>query len=576
MASLVSCCACEKQKDKRTNTRTLVLTIAALAILAAIGGTTPLMAQSPSFPDFSSTTNLVFNGTAAQSGNVLRLNPSLQSQAGSAWYSVLQPVANGFSTTFKFQISNPSTPSADGIAFVIQNSQAGLQALGGGGGGIGYNQIDNSLAIEFDTYANEFDPEWDGSGNAPANHVAIQSCGVQANSPDHTLCELGLATAPVNMADGNPHTVQIEYTTGVPIPPTCEFCSSSYMQVTIDGHPVFEANGVPVDLSTLLQLANPTDQVADSAYVGFTGATGFFQEANDILNWTFTSHSGQTITQTSLPPNTFTTFNFGSYLYKVRPDVGIDTLQVTEVPTDPTTFNAGPNFPGAKCIVYDSTGGKCVEFHALCTGASCNNVNYDVVTSYDVPTGPALTNPGFLKATGLDCVPNITFDSNIITSFLQTRTDPTSKGSSKPSFSCFVAVSNLTYAPADLDIVNLSFSTVKQGASLTYVATTTNFGPSGAQGVAINNTVPAGTTYVSSSLCSLTNGCSSVPCTFAAGTASCQVGNLDKFGVEFMLMTVKVTAKSGTVIKDTASISAFNPDPDRVPDRSWTMKTTVK
>jgi len=138
-----------------------------------------------------------------------------------------------------------------------------------------------------------------------------------------------------------------------------------------------------------------------------------------------------------------------------------------------------------------------------------------------------------------------------------------------------VAVQNVTYSPADLDIVNLASPKVKQFNNLTYVATTTDFGPSSAQGVAISNTIPAGTTYVASSLCSLTNGCSSTPCSFAAGTASCTVGNLDKFGLEFMVVTVKVTASPGTILTDRATISAFNPDPDRTPDRSWTMKTTV-
>jgi uncharacterized repeat protein (TIGR01451 family) len=380
------------------------------------------------------------------------------------------------------------------------------------------------------------------------------------------------------MADGQPHTVRIDYLTDVPPPEICDgSCPTSFIQVTIGTQAMFEGNGVPVDLSSLLTLASTSQNgPLDSAYVGFTGATGFFQEANDILSWNFTSHSGQTITQTNLPPNTFTTYNFGSYLYKVKPDVGIDTLSVTEVPTDFATFSAGPNFsPSTKCIVYDSTGGKCIEFHALCTGATCNNVNYEVVTSYDVPSGPPIANPGFLKATDQDCVPGITFDTNIITEFLQMRTDPTTKGSSRPSFSCFVAVRDLTYGPADLDIVNLASPKVKQGANLTYVATTTNFGPSNAQGVAISNAIPAGTTYLSSSLCSLTSGCSSTPCSFAAGTAKCTVGNMDRFGLEFMLVTVKVTAQPGTVISDTATIDGFNPDPDRVPDRSWTMKTAV-
>ena len=115
---------------------------------------------------------------------------------------------------------------------------------------------------------------------------------------------------------------------------------------------------------------------------------------------------------------------------------------------------------------------------------------------------------GFLKAANQDCNSSTTFDSNIITEFLQTRTDPTTKGSSQPSLlTCFVAVSNLTYGPADLDIVNLASPKVKQGANLTYVATTTNFGPSGAQGVAISDSIPDGAMYLSSSLCSLGGGC---------------------------------------------------------------------
>jgi uncharacterized repeat protein (TIGR01451 family) len=116
---------------------------------------------------------------------------------------------------------------------------------------------------------------------------------------------------------------------------------------------------------------------------------------------------------------------------------------------------------------------------------------------------------------------------------------------------------------------------VKPGSTLTYVATVIDFGPAPAQGVAIKNTIPAGTTYVSSALCSLSNGCSNAPCTFDGAVASCQVGNLAEFGLEFMVVNVKVTAPAGTVISDTATITGFNPDPDKTPDRSWTTKTLV-
>jgi uncharacterized repeat protein (TIGR01451 family) len=583
MAFHVSLCAREKCSAKQMSTKTLVFTVTVLAGLAVVLGTTPVLAQSPSFPDFSSVANLTLNPAvngAHQVGNVLRLTDDVQSRVGTAWFNIKQPVAGGFTTTFTFQISHEGLP-ADGIAFVIQNSQAGLAAFGDGGGGIGYQGIPNSLAVEFDTYLNA----GPGPNNDPnANHVAIQSCGLNPNSADHAAvngnypCQLAMNAnlafpneqGPINLSDGAQHTATISYT-----PPTAG-CPSCFgvMNVTLDDLILFP-DGVQVNLGTLLNLDNGT------AWVGFTGGTGFYSENNDILNWDFSPVS-QTITQPA-PKNTTTTYTFGSYLYKVTPDQNIDQLAVTAVLTDPATFaadrQAKQDFPGAQCTIYSNTAGKCVEFHAACNSSNgaCTNVNYDVATSYDVPTGPPITNPGFLKATGQDCVPGIAFDSNIITAFTQTRTDPTTKGTSKPSFSCFVAVQNVTYSPADLDIVNLASSKVKQGANLTYVATTTNFGPSSAQGVAITNTIPAGTTYVTSSLCTLTNGCSSKPCTFSAGAASCTVGNMDKFGLEFMVVTVKVNATviPGTILTDRAAISAFNPDPDRTPDRSWTTKTTV-
>jgi uncharacterized repeat protein (TIGR01451 family) len=584
MAVAVASCTRALWSGRLRSTKANVFAVVVLAGLVMIGAT-PLFAQSPYFPNFNSTTNLVLNGTATATKNgVLQLTTSAPSQVGSAWYSVLQPVAGGFSTTFTFRIFNPSELPADGIAFVIQNSPAGTSVLGVGGGGIGYQGIPNSLAIEFDTFQNPWDPN--------ANHIAIQSCGTNANSADHTAtypesktpCEIAIASElselPVNLSDGKVHTVRIDYSLTQCDGESC--VQNPNIQVTIDGHALF-GNGVSVNLSTLLNLASTTEEgPLNSAYVGVTGATGADYETQDILSWSFTPAESQTITLPA-PANQFTTFTFGSYLYKVRPNQNISSLAVTEVPIDPRNFDPGPNFQGAQCITYDSTGGKCIEFHAVCTPANpadltCFNVSYDVVTSYDVPTGTQISSPGFLKATGESCPPQVPFDSNIITQFIQTRTDPTTKGSSKPTFSCFVAVQNVIYQPADLDIINLAAPRVRPGSTLTYVATVTDFGPAApAQGVAIKNTIPAGTTYVNSSLCSLTNGCSNAPCTFDGAVATCQVGNLAEFGLEFMVVNVKVaaTAIPGTVISDTATITGFNPDPSGTPDRSWTTKTLV-
>ena len=521
--------------------------------------------------------------------NVLRLTPASTFISGSAFYKTLAPVSGAFSTTFTFQISGSNTLDGnqhptfgDGIAFVIQNSPSGASAIdasnGTDGCSIGFGQtsvgtctgntggIPNSLAIAFDTYQN---PD---ISDVSANHVEIQSCGPNANTVDTTcrIADFDLTTSEISLANGYVHTATITYT-----PPAvgCEFQCGG-LDVILDGLDLFPG-GVDYNLTNL-------GLASGSAYVGFTAATGGADDYHDILSWTFTPQ-GQTITQ-PLQAGVQTTFNFGPHVYKITPNQNIDALAVTAVLTDFGTFamdrNTIGDFPGAQCIVYDGTGGKCVEYHAACTmndpnSTACTNVSYDVVTSYDVPAGTGnILNPGFLKATGKDCVPGITFDANIITQFTQTRTDPTTKGSSKPSFSCFVAVQNVTYPKADLDILNLGPLKVKPNANLTYYSTIVNFGPNGAQGVAISNPIPSGTTYVSSSLCTLNNVCSSAKCSFDGTAASCQVGNLDKFAIQYMTTTVKVTATSGYIV-DTATVSAFNPDSDKTPDRSWTWKTLV-
>jgi Bacterial lectin len=92
------------------------------------------------FNNFSSTTGLTLNGSAARSGNVLRLTPANVGQAGSAWFNTAQPLQQGFTTKFDFQVNG----GGDGFAFVIQNqpiteSQPNpLNALGAGAGGLGY------------------------------------------------------------------------------------------------------------------------------------------------------------------------------------------------------------------------------------------------------------------------------------------------------------------------------------------------------------------------------------------------------------------------------------------------------
>jgi hypothetical protein len=99
-------------------------------------------------------------------GGSIRLTSSSPRQTGAAWYRRKQNVEEGFDTYFTFEISNPSqvctsmddvhsfcrSRGADGLAFIIQNDDP--LALGNSGSGLGYDGIQNGIAIEIDTFYN--------------------------------------------------------------------------------------------------------------------------------------------------------------------------------------------------------------------------------------------------------------------------------------------------------------------------------------------------------------------------------------------------------------------------------------
>ena len=117
----------------------------------------------------------------ASCGPALRLTNSEARQSGSAWYNRMVNVREGFDTSIKFQISNPSqkcdrlddvntycrSRGADGFAFVLQHEA--IDALGSSGSGLGYEGIFNALAVELDTYHN-FDQM-----DYYENHISVQT-----------------------------------------------------------------------------------------------------------------------------------------------------------------------------------------------------------------------------------------------------------------------------------------------------------------------------------------------------------------------------------------------------------------
>ena len=369
-----------------------------------------------------------------------------------------QKVANGFTSYFSFQLTPPVTGTppnqvtgtpADGIAFVVQNAVGGQSADGntscqefnasnfgtvsgtgnyppylpnsgpnvvsGGiasngengfqrtnvGGCIGYSGIDNSLAVEFDTYADSWDPN--------GNHIAVQNCGsnvnggvnsashdsggclvVDDNTPSNTAINEALTNSmgPITLSDGNVHQAVVEYsgTQGNPLDSTPNelqvyidppFVTGTYTPCTQkdvnNAVPGCTVAAVPVidviyDLTKHLNLLGGT-----SAYVGFTSGTGGSYETQNILSWTFTPHSPATQQQPLNNNGTPTIFPFGTHNYAVTYPSGqgsstIDMV-VTATPITPLAFSAliGPTlFNNSVCQTYDNTGGNCIIYSVLC------------------------------------------------------------------------------------------------------------------------------------------------------------------------------------------------------------------
>ncbi|MDQ1266446.1 MAG: hypothetical protein QG635_1598, partial [Bacteroidota bacterium] len=241
--------------------------------------------HSYNYNDFTSMNNININGVAKQLDSALRLTSTEKNTSGAAWRSDPIPVKNGFKTEFTFRMSegwndfgDGSLPGADGIAFVIQNSSN--DAVGSDGGGIGYSGIPNSLAIEFDTYKNDFD-----LSDPDGNHVAVFSSGAAANTSDHSSND-NLATNSNILtlrADSTIYHAKVDYN-----------IDPGKLRVWLDTTREFLNPVIVLDSIKLEKLINLKD--GDKAFVGFTSSTGNSYENHDILSWWFCPIAGDSIT----------------------------------------------------------------------------------------------------------------------------------------------------------------------------------------------------------------------------------------------------------------------------------------
>lgn len=246
--------------------------------MLAVAGSAPVRAAAASgpselfsYPDFSTVSGLQLNGTAQQAtGNVLSLTRPVPGGAGSVFGTQQVDLTQSFSTSFVFNLSNGSSPPADGITFTVQGSSGGATALGQSGGGLGVMGLSPAAWVEFDTWYN-------GGIDINANHVAVLT-SANATETSTSAVDPGFA-----LYGGGPVHAWVTYDA------TAQTLSV-WASLTPTQPPAPLVN-IPINLAQL---------VGASAFVGFTGATGAYDAEQDLVSWQFTGAAAIQTTETSV------------------------------------------------------------------------------------------------------------------------------------------------------------------------------------------------------------------------------------------------------------------------------------
>jgi YVTN family beta-propeller protein len=209
---------------------------------------------SKNFANFTGAGGLTFNGNAALATPDLRLTPLANNQVGSAFLTSPNTIApnTSLSTRFVFRMHG-TADGADGMAFVIQG--VGANAIGAGGGGLGYEGIAQSVAVEMDTYQ--------GTGDPNANHLGIL---VNGNVTAHVATFI----PGWDLEDGASHTIWVDYDG-----------PANQLRVFIAQGNVAARPAAPVMTANIDLPAT----VGSQAWFGFSAATGGVSNNQDVQAW---------------------------------------------------------------------------------------------------------------------------------------------------------------------------------------------------------------------------------------------------------------------------------------------------
>ena len=150
----------------------------------------------------SAQTYTVLNDAFATGGcHCYQLTADAGGQGGGVYQNSAIDLTNSFDYKFSVYLGYNYGGGADGICFILTNN---ITQIGSTGGGLGYQGLTgNSLAVEYDTYQNGWDP--------PYHHIAIEYGG-QVQHPTGTLAgPVSALASQANIDDGAWHSTEITW-----------------------------------------------------------------------------------------------------------------------------------------------------------------------------------------------------------------------------------------------------------------------------------------------------------------------------------------------------------------------------
>ncbi|KAJ0030061.1 hypothetical protein Pint_12379 [Pistacia integerrima] len=214
--------------------------------------------QSSTFINFSSFKNdscsngsLICMGSVTACNGYLSLTPEPEQANNSASTSIstfANSAASGDGMTFIMAENNhPSPPKSYGSYLGIMDETT-------------KDGVVRQVAVELDTYMNEFDLDPDG------NHIGIDTTSITKPVAAKSLNSTG-----IDLKSGREITVKIDYD---------GYKQMLHVSVGYAGKPLIKF----LDQSIIM-----SDTVPSSVYVGFTASTGPHPESHQLINWIFTS-----------------------------------------------------------------------------------------------------------------------------------------------------------------------------------------------------------------------------------------------------------------------------------------------